>query len=109
MRRVPRGKLTTIDALRAAIAKKHGATIGCPITTGIFAWIAAHAADEGSAAGETDVTPYRRTLNTKGELHPKYPGGIPVLSAQLEAGGHRVFQKGKRYFVSDFEKVLARF
>jgi hypothetical protein len=108
MRRVPCGKLTTIDALRAAIAKKHRATIGCPITTGIFAWIAAHAAEEGSSCGETDVTPYWRTLKARGELNPKYPGGIAALSSQLEAEGHRVFQKGKRYFVSDFEKVLAR-
>jgi hypothetical protein len=108
MRRVPPGKLTTIDALRAAVAKKHRATIGCPITTGIFAWIAAHAAEEASASGETEVTPYWRTLKTKGELNPKYPGGIAALSSQLEAEGHRVFQKGKRYFVGEFEKALAR-
>jgi hypothetical protein len=43
MRRVPRGKLTTIQELRHALAARHGATLACPITTGIFAWIAAHA------------------------------------------------------------------
>ena len=36
MRNVPEGKVTTINEIRAALAKKHGATIGCPITTGIF-------------------------------------------------------------------------
>src|SRR5437899_3683928 len=46
MRRVPKGRLTTIDELRKALAHRHGATIACPITTGIFAWIAAHAAGE---------------------------------------------------------------
>jgi len=46
MRRVPTGRLTTIDQLRKVLARKHGATIGCPIATGIFAWIAAHAAAE---------------------------------------------------------------
>ena len=46
MRKMPEGKLTTINEIRAVLARKHKATIGCPITTGIFAWIAAHAAEE---------------------------------------------------------------
>src|SRR3989442_14302707 len=49
MRRVPKGKLTTINQLRAALAAKHSATIACPITTGttgIFAWIGTNAAEE---------------------------------------------------------------
>ena len=45
MRKVPKGKLTTINEIRSALATKHKATIGCPMTTGIFAWIAAHAAE----------------------------------------------------------------
>ena len=45
MRKVTSGKLTTINEIRAALAKKHVASIGCPITTGIFAWVAAHAAE----------------------------------------------------------------
>ncbi|EDY21753.1 hypothetical protein CfE428DRAFT_0998 [Chthoniobacter flavus Ellin428] len=109
MRRVPRGKLTTIDALRTSLATKHRASVACPITTGIFAWIAAHAADEASAAGETEITPYWRTLKTKGEINPKYPGGLPALTARLEAEGHVIFQKGKRMYVRDFERVLTRF
>jgi hypothetical protein len=39
MRRIPKGKLTTIDELRKALARRHRATIACPITTGIFSWI----------------------------------------------------------------------
>lgn len=46
MKRVPEGKLATINEIRTALAKKHAATIGCPITTGIFAWVAANAAEE---------------------------------------------------------------
>lgn len=49
MKKVPKGKLITLNEIRAKLAKKHGATIGCPITTGIFAWIAAHAAGERAA------------------------------------------------------------
>src|SRR3974390_2194577 len=62
MRRVPSGKLTTINEIRTALAKKHKATIGCPITSGIFAWIAAHAAAEAAAEGRKRITPYWRTL-----------------------------------------------
>jgi hypothetical protein len=32
MRKVPRGNLTTFNEIRAALARRHGATIGCPIT-----------------------------------------------------------------------------
>jgi hypothetical protein len=108
MRRVPKGKLITINEIRAALARKHKATIGCPITTGIFAWIAAHAAEEQAAAGKKRITPYWRTLKAEGELNPKYPGGVERLSKQLEAEGHRVVQRGKRFFVVDFQTGLAR-
>ena len=108
MRRVPRGRVTTINELRAAIARDHRAAAGCPITTGIFSWIAAHVAAEGAAAGESGITPYWRTLKTGGELNPKYPGGIPALAARLEAEGHRIVQKGKRFFVVDFDRVVER-
>jgi hypothetical protein len=106
MKKVRRGKLTTIDALRKSLAKRHGTTIACPITTGIFAWIAAHAADEAEAEGAKRITPYWRTLKTGGELNPKYPGGIKALSVRLKAEGHRVIQKGKRFFVADWEKSV---
>jgi len=108
MRKVPEGKLITINEVRQAVAKKHKATIGCPITTGIFAWIAAHAAAEAAAAGETDITPYWRTLKTGGELNAKYPGGIPRLKALLEAEGHTVIAKGKRHVVADYESQLVK-
>jgi alkylated DNA nucleotide flippase Atl1 len=108
MRRVPRGKVTTIDELRAALAAKHSVNVACPITTGIFAWMAAHAADEASSAGEAGITPYWRTLKAKGEINPKYPGGLAAITARLEAEGHTVFRKGKRVFVRDFEKALLK-
>ncbi len=48
MRKVPRGKLITINEIREILAEKHGASIACPMTTGIFAWVAAHAAVEAT-------------------------------------------------------------
>jgi hypothetical protein len=107
MKTIRRGKLTTIEALRLALANQHGVTIACPVTTGIFAWIAAHAADEDEQAGRKRITPYWRTLKTGGELNPKYPGGISNLRSRLVAEGHRVVKKGARYFVADFEHALA--
>jgi hypothetical protein len=107
MRRVPKGKLTTIDELRKALARKHGATISCPITTGIFAWIAAHAAAEAVAAGAKRVTPYWRTLKSKGEINPKYPGGLAEMKRRLLAEGHQVESKRRRAFVAEFERRLA--
>jgi hypothetical protein len=106
MRKIRRGKLTTIDHLRKALAKKHGTTIACPITTGIFAWIAAHAADEAEAEGSRRVTPYWRTLKTGGELNPKYPGGVIALRKRLAAEGHKVVKRGNRFFVSDYEQAV---
>jgi hypothetical protein len=108
MRKVRKGKLVTINEIRAFLARKHRATIGCPITTGIFAWIAAHAAAEASGKGKKRVTPYWRTLKSGGELNARYPGGIAELKAQLEAEGHRVVQRGERFLVADFEKSLTR-
>jgi hypothetical protein len=107
MRQVPRGKLTTIDEIRKSLAKKHMVNFACPITTGIFAWIAAHAADEARREGAKRFTPYWRTLKSTGELNPKYPGGIPSLISRLGDEGHSVTQKGKRYFVADFHNALA--
>src|SRR6185436_6600525 len=98
MRRVPKGKLTTIDELRKTLARRHRATIACPITTGIFSWIAAHAAAEAEAEGKKRTTSYWRTLKAGGEINPKYPGGVLNLKRKLAAEGHKIVQKRKRYF-----------
>jgi hypothetical protein len=108
MKRVPSGKVTTINELRGALAKKHRASIACPITTGIFAWIAAHAAEESATVGAKRITPYWRTLKSGGELNPKYPGGIPALRRRLVDEGHKILKRGSKYFVADFEKSLFR-
>jgi hypothetical protein len=107
MKQVPKGKLITINEIRGKLAKKHDASFACPITTGIFAWIAAHAAEEDAAEGKKRVTPYWRTLKTGGELNPKYPGGINALKKKLKAEGHRIVSRGKRTFVEDYDKRLA--
>jgi alkylated DNA nucleotide flippase Atl1 len=110
MRSVPKGKLITINQIREILARRYSATIGCPITTGIFAWIAAHAAEEEAVEGKVDITPYWRTLKSDGELNPKYPGGIEAQRARLIAEGHIVEPgRGKKPpKVEDFENCLVR-
>jgi len=85
---------------------KHNATIGCPITTGIFAWVAAHAAEENAAEGKRDITPYWRTLKSGGVINEKYPGGIENIKVRLESEGHSIVQKGKKYVVQDYESSV---
>jgi len=106
MKKVSKGKLITINEIRKILAKKHGATIGCPITTGIFAWVAAHAAEEDASEGKKEVTPYWRTLKTGGIINEKYPGGIDNIKALLESEGHNIVQKGKKYVVEEYESSL---
>jgi hypothetical protein len=106
MRTVPAGRVTTIDALRTTIARTHHAAAGCPVTTGIFAAIAARAADEAERAGATAITPYWRTLKKGGELNPKYPGGVAGVRRRLAAEGHAFTRKGPRTFVRDLPAVL---
>ncbi len=109
MRRVHKGRLTTINQLRSHLATLHHATIACPITTGIFAWIAAHAAEEDrEVRGAKRITPWWRTLKADGSLNPKYPGGLERQQELLEAEGHTIVAKGRRLVVEDFEHRLAR-
>ena len=108
MRKVPEGKLITINEIRVALARKHKATIGCPLTTGIFAWITANAAEEQRERGERDFTPYWRTLKSGGVVNEKYPGGVEGQRRLLEGEGHRVVRKGGKYVVVDYEEALAK-
>ncbi len=108
MARVPKGKLITIQEIRKFVAQKHHADIGCPLTCGIFSWIAAYAAEEEAEKGKKRITPYWRTLKTKRELNPKFPGGIERHKSLLKAEGHKIMQKGKRAFVDNFEKMVIK-
>ncbi len=106
MRKVPPGKLITINIIRKIIAKKHGATIGCPITTGIFAKISAYAAEERREKGEKNITLYWRTLKEGGVLNEKFPGGLENQRKLLEREGFKIIRKGKKYKVDNYEKYL---
>jgi len=101
MEKIPKGKLTTLGKIRQRLAKRHGATACCPTSSGIFAWIAANAAEEMGKS-----LPYWRTLKGEGEINEKYPGGIEKQKKLLEKEGFRVIKKGKKWVVEDWEKFL---
>lgn len=106
MKSVPNGKLITSNGIREILAKRHKTAITCPLTTGIFTWIAANAAEEMAAQGEKETTAWWRTLKAGGELNPKYPGGLERQKTMLENEGHRVVSKGKKMFVENFGNKL---
>jgi len=108
MKKVPKGKLITINQIRKKVARRHKATIGCPITCGIFASIAARAAEEKEAEGKKIITPYWRTLKEGGVINEKYPGGTEGQKRLLEKEGHKVIKKGKKYIVVDYQKSLVK-
>ena len=105
MKRIPRGKVITVGALREHLARENDADFTDPITAGIFVSIAAWASYQRSG----DETPYWRTLKANVELNAKYPGGVEAQKEMLEKEGHTVIQKGRtniRYYVRDYEKAL---
>lgn len=101
MKQVPKGCIITTVQIREFLAKKHEADFTCPLTAGIFVNIVANASRE---RGGIDETPYWRTLKKDGELCEKYPDGIDGHRLLLEMEGHTVIQKGKRYFVENYDQ-----
>ena len=74
----------------------------------MFVGIAARAAEEMASEGKPDITPYWRTVKSKGELNEKYPGGVEAQAAHLKEEGHTIEPgKGKKPpRVKDFERAL---
>lgn len=99
---VPEGRLTTTDRIRAHLAAAAGTDTTCPLTAGIFTGICAHASEERDAG----KIPWWRTLKKGGELNEKYPGGIDGQRLLLEAEGHAVVRRGRRFFVEGYEAAL---
>ncbi len=109
IRKVEKGKLVTINQIRACLAKDFEADSTCPLTTGIFVRIAAEAAEEDLQMGRSEITPYWRVIRDDGSLNEKFPGGVAAQAAHLEKEGHTIEPaKGKKPpKVKDFEKSLA--
>lgn len=106
MKNIPKGKLITSSAIRDHLAKIHDAQYTCQLTAGIFINLVAKASKEREESGAGDLVPYWRTLKANGEINEKYPGGIEAQTKILKSEGHVVIQKGKRFFVQDYQEKI---
>jgi len=110
IRKVRKGKLVTVTQLRERLAKDFGADYTCPLTTGIFVWIAAETAEEDLRGGRKRITPYWRVIKRDGSLNEKYPGGARRHADYLKAEGHVIHTLGRKRSlrVKDFEGGLQK-
>ena len=106
MKKVPKGRLTTIVEICKKIAKEHNVKGCCSLTAGIFIMTAANAVEEASRQGKDLGIPYWRTLKANGFLNEKYPGGAEAQKKLLEKEGFTVISRGKKYVVQDFDSFL---
>ncbi len=75
IRTIPRGQTRTAPQVREEMARLHQADSTCPLVTGIFSNIVAHASEEAALAGDTSrVSPWWRVLTKEGRPNPKFPG-----------------------------------
>jgi len=56
------------------------------------------------ASRSGDITPYWRTLKSKGELNEKYPGGVEAQAALLQKEGHTIDRRRKTPTVKDWQQ-----
>ena len=109
MKKVPRGKLATVNTIRDYLAAEYKADMACPLTTGIFLNIAANAAEEDRTKGKIKITPWWRVLKEGGSLNPKFPGGVKQQAKYLKQEGFEIIKEKAidRFFVKDYENKLA--
>lgn len=111
VRKVPKGKLVTVNNIRDKLADNFGADVTCPLTTGIFLNIAANTAEEDKLSGKRKITPYWRVIKNDGSLNPKFPGGVLQQAAKLKQEGFIILKgRGKDSLkVKGFEDALIAF
>jgi hypothetical protein len=97
-----KGKLITMGQIRAKLAKAAKVDLCCPLTTGIFARLAAEAAEDDAAAGKSRITPYWRTARDDGKLMNKFPGGIAAQAKRLKKEGIEIAMVRGKPRVKDF-------
>jgi hypothetical protein len=103
MKQVPYVRLTTIIQICKQIATKYQVKGCCSLTAGIFVMTAANAVEEAKNENKILDIPYWRTLKAEGFLNEKFPGGAEAHKALLEKEGFKVLQKGRKFFVEDYQ------
>ncbi|HRG89347.1 MAG TPA: MGMT family protein [Chitinophagales bacterium] len=108
IKNIPKGSLATINSIREHFAHKYHTATTCPITTGIFTWISAGAAEEDRTAGKKNITPYWRVLKEGGKLNPRYPGGVKQQAIYLQKEGFEILigKTENNWKVKDYENFI---
>jgi hypothetical protein len=108
VRQLRPGEVITLDALRAALARRHAVAVACPVSTAIFLNMVARAAEERRELGVPDheLAPWWRVLKTGGFLNPKFPGGTDRQAELLAGEGIRVSPLRRQPAVFDFAERL---
>jgi hypothetical protein len=103
---IPERQIILVSQLMDHLAQAFQTNTTCPMTTGIFLNLVAKATEEDRANGHTNLVPYWRVLKTKGELNPKYPGGMENQADKLREEGHEIDDSRKVWRVVDYEEVI---
>lgn len=101
IRQVPKGRIATTTALQSVVASGHAAAMACPVTTGIFVWISAHASEELEAKQAGSGAPYWRIIKSDGSLNPKFPGGVASQARHLAQEGVATEKRGAKTYVTN--------
>ena len=101
IRKIPKGKVKKVGAIRDKLAADYGVDRTCPLVAGIFMSILAGAAEEQFAAGKKRVVaPYWRVILDDGSVRTKEPPGPKRAVELLQLEGHKVVQRGKKWVIS---------
>ena len=89
IRQIPKGKTSSLTAMRHDLAADHRADVCCPVTSGIFVRIAAEAAWEELQAGkrEDGITPFWRIIGPDSPAFRKLTFGTDFLMRQRTKEG----------------------
>ncbi len=89
MRNLPPGSRRTIAQMRTDLATAHGADLSCPISTSIFARIAAEVALEELEAGKqsSEVTPFWRAIGEDSPVAKRLSCGPAFIRMRRDMEG----------------------
>lgn len=99
VQKIPKGRLLTLDQLRASLAKAFSVQTACPAGTTKALQI---------LSKENAPVCFWRVIKKKGELINKYPGGVEGHAKLLEREGFDVDFSKKTPFVVGYETKLSK-
>lgn len=104
IKKIPEGRVATLDSLCKTLAKKFKTEITCPATTEKSLCLAAT-----ESVTNNTCLPYWRVLKKNGELIRKLPNGVEGHATNLMKEGHKIVSTSKSKGLKDFESVLHHF